>query len=39
MSVAFEQLFPRLVLGIGARPMAQLEEHVGVEDPCAGPRG
>ena len=39
MSVAVELLLPRLLLGIGARPIAPLEEHLGGEDRSAGPRG
>ena len=39
MSVAVESLLPRLLLGIGARPIAPLEEHLGGDDRSAGPRG
>ena len=39
MSVAVELLLPRLLLGIGARPIAPLEEHLGGDDRSAGPRG
>ena len=39
MSVAVELLLTRLLLGIGARPITPLKEHLGVEDRSAGPRG
>lgn len=39
MSVAVELLLPRLLLGIGARPIAPHEEHLGVEDRSARARG
>ena len=39
MSVAVELLVFHLLGGIGARPIVRLEEHLGVEDRSAGPRG
>jgi hypothetical protein len=39
MNVPVESLLPRLLLGIGARPITPLQEHLGVEDRSAGPRG
>ena len=39
MSVAVELLLPRLLLGIGARPIVPLGAHLGGEDRSAGPRG
>ena len=33
MAVNVEQLLPRLLVGIGERPIAQLENHVAVHGP------
>jgi hypothetical protein len=39
MSVPVELLLPRLLLGIGARPITPLQEHLGGEARSAWPRG